>query len=289
MPKSLEVDVVTQLDATGKRPCLLFELGLSVTLRFAAYMTNQTFPTGGNVYTAKAIKAGSFSQSLEGQIDRITVNFDNVSRDMAAYANNQDFRGKSLVIKRVYLDAFGSADNYVEVFNGTMEAITGDISRLWLPITATSGKPLNRKSLVLPYQRLCPHRFGDDNCNTDGYADLTSLTASGTADSGSTTTLVDNALTQADDYWNYGKIKITKVIDAVSVDYWRITKDFGATEITFDVAMPFAIDSDCTYVVYKGCDKTWNTCGDNNNWGPSADNTANSLGCIHIEKKADSE
>ena len=286
MAKDLEVDVVTQLNAAAKRPCILVEMGLSFTLRFAAQMINQTFPTGGDVYAAKAMKVSSFNQSLEGQIDRITVEFDNVSKDMAAYANTQDFRGKSLIVKRVYLDAIGNADNYVEVFNGTMEAITGDITRRWLPVTATSGKPLNRKALVFPYQRLCPHKFGDANCNTDGKADLTSLTATGTAEGGSTTTLIDTALTEAEDYWNYGKIKITKA----SIDYWRIVKNFmAATDtITFDVAMPFAVDSDCSYVVYKGCSKTWDACGANNNWGPSSDNTANSLGCIHISKKADS-
>jgi len=282
MPKSLEANVITEMDAVSKRPCLLFELGLASTIRFAAYKVNVTFPTAGNVYTAKAITGGNVSQSLEGQIQRVTINFDNVSKDMASYANNEDFRGKTLVIKRIYLDTVGDVSYYNEVFNGHMER--PKFSRNWLTVTATSGKGLDRKILPFAYQRMCPWEFGAAKCNTDGNADLTSLTASGTADSGSTTTLVDNALTQADDYWNYGKIKITKA----SVDYWRVVKDFvAATDtVTFDVAMPFAIDGDCTYVIYKGCDKTWNACGANENWGPSADNEANFGGCLHISKKA---
>jgi len=284
MPKTLEAAVVTQMDAEGKRPCLLFELGLSTTLYFAAYKANVTFPTGGQVYTAKAIEIGNVVQAMEGQIQRITVNFGNVSKDMSSYANNQDFRGCSLVIKRIYLDAVGAAENYNEVFRGYMEQ-PQDIGRLWLPVTATSGKGLDRKMLNFPYQRMCPLEFGDTRCNTDGNADLTALTASGTADSGSTTTLVDNALTQADDYWNYGKIKITKA----TVDYWRVVKDFvaGTDTVTFDVAMPFAIDSDCTYVVYKGCSKTWDACGAGSAWGPSGDNSANFGGCVHVSKKSD--
>lgn len=286
MPKSLEAAVITQLDAVYKKPVLLFELGLSSTLRFAAYKTNITFPTGGNTYTAKNIEIDGISQSLEGQIERVTVKFDNVSKDMAAYANNEDFRGKSLVVKRIYLDAIGSADNYVEVFNGSMELPT-EISRYFLTVPATVGKPLNRRGLKTQYQFLCPWIFGGTECNTDSLADLTSLTASGTADSGTTSTLTDNALTQADDYWNHGRIEITKG----SKTYYRKVKDFDAATdtVTLDVELPEAVDNTCTYVLYKGCDQTWETCGANNAWGPSADNTANHAGCLHITKLADAD
>lgn len=284
MPKSISAEVITQMDATQKRPVLLFELGLSSTIRFAAYKTNIVFPTGGNTYTAKAIMIPNVSQILEGQIGRVTIKFDNVTKDMAAYAHNEDFRGKSLIIKRIYLDAIGDAAYYNEVFNGHMER-PSEISPQWLTVTGTLGKPLNRKVLSFAYQRMCPWIFGGVNCNTNGNADLTSLTASGTADSGSVTTLVDNALTQVDNYWNHGEIEITKS----GVVYYRRIKDFvdATNTITFDVAMPFAIDNTCTYVVYKGCDQIWDTCKSDNAWGPSADNKANFGGCIHITKKQD--
>jgi len=42
------------------------------------------------------------------------------------------------------------------------------------------------------------------------------------------------------------------------------------------------VDNTCTYVMYKGCDQTWDTCGANNAWGPSANNQANFAGCLHI-------
>lgn len=285
MPKDLPAAIITQLDAQQKRPVLLFELGLSSTIRFAAAKINVVFPTAGNTYTAKAIQVSGVQQSLEGQIGRVTVKFDNVVRDMAAYADNEDFRGKSLIIKRVYMDELGDVSYYNEVFNGYMER-PKDISRHWLTVPATIGKPLNRKALDVAYQRMCPWVFGGSECNTDGYANLASLTASGTADSGSTTTLVDNALTQVDDYWNNGNIEITKS----SVVYYRKVKDFvAATDtITLDIELPFAVDNTCTYVVYKGCDQTWDTCTGINAWGPSADNKYNFGGCIHITKKQDS-
>lgn len=284
MPKTLPAEIITQLDAQQKRPVLLFELGLSSTVRFAAYKVNVVFPTAGNTYVAKAITISGDSQTLEGQIGRITIKFDNTFRDMASYANNEDFRGKSITIKRVYMDALGNATYYNEVFNGSMETVK-EISRNWLVVTATIGKPLTRNTLEFAYQRMCPWVFGNSECNTDGYANLSSLTAVGTADSGSTTTLVDNALTQADDYWNEGNIEITKS----GVVYYRKVKDFVASTdtITLDVELTFAIDNTCTYTVYKGCDQTWDTCTGINAWGPSTDNKYNFGGCIHITKKAD--
>ncbi len=282
--KSLTASVITQLNATGKAPILLFELGLSSTLRYVAYKTNVIFPTGGVItYTAKTIILKGFEQSLEGQIDRINLQFDNVQRDMSAYADIEDFRGKSLIIKRTYADVLTNALNYVEVFNGSMER-PSEISPHFLSISATIGKPLNRLALKFPYQVMCPWIFGDSKCNTDGNADLTVLKATGTADSGSTTTLVDNALTQVDDHWNFGIIEVTKA----GKMYSRRVADFVAASdtITFDVELPFTVDGTCTYILYKGCDQTWNTCNDLNAWGPSADNTLNFGGCLHILRLA---
>ncbi|MFH1781013.1 MAG: hypothetical protein ABH835_00115, partial [Patescibacteria group bacterium] len=197
MPRAIPAAVITQMDAVGKRPVLLLELGLFSILRYAAYKSNITFEaTTGSVYTAKAIEVSGLSQSLEGQIERITIKFDNVMKDMAAYANHEDFRGKKLIIKRIYLDSIVNATDYNEVFNGDMER-PSNIGSQWLTVSAVSGKPLNRKVHDFAYQRMCPWRFGGTECNTNGLANLAVLTASGTADSGSTTTLIDNALTQA--------------------------------------------------------------------------------------------
>ena len=278
MPKSIPAQVITQMDAQQKAPCLLFELGLSSTIRFAAYMTDVTFPTAGNTYTAKKIKVSGMNQSLEGQIGRVTVSFDNVSKDMAAYAANEDFRGKTLVIKRVYLDAVGDASYYNEVFNGTME-IPSSITRHMLTVSATNGESLNKNLLKFPYQRTCPWIYGDDECNSDGLANP-AIGVFGTADSGSTTTLVDNALTQAEDFWAYGRIEITKA----GITYHRTVRGFAAASdtVSWDVALPVAVDNTTTYVMYKGCSKTWDACQSNQAWGPSGDNKLNFGGCLHI-------
>lgn len=285
MAKDLTESVLGQIGATRKRPVLLYEIGLTNPLKFAAYMSNVTFPTGGDVYTAKAIMLSGLERTLEGQINRCTVRFDDVLSDMSAYADDEDFQGKTLIIKRVYLDALANATDYIEIFNGFMES-PNDYDYAWLTVPATMGRPLNRRVIKFNYQRMCPWVFGGAECNTNGKADLTALTATGTAESGTVDTLIDSALTQAADFWNNGNIYITKS----GVIYRRKVKDFDAAtdKITLDVALDFAIDNKCTYEVFKGCDQTWDTCGASNAWGPSADNSVNFGGCIHLESQQNS-
>lgn len=392
--KALDANVVTQIDAQQRKARLLFEMALTgLTLRYAANISNITFPNGDTVYTAKAILFGGVSQSLEGQICRINVKFDNVATDMAAYVNTYEFEGRYLTIKRIFLDASNNAPaastEYAEVFHGKMEQ-PKDIGRQWLTVSATEGKPLNKQVLNDIYGKECRHTFGVGQCNKDGNADLTSLTASGTADSGTISTLVHTALTQADDYWNYGKISVTKsgttyirkvkdfvanissqgtitmagvavadetfvidsqtftwkasrvnagevtiganaaaavtnIVTAVTADLATVTAVDGAGDTvvvtaatagsagnsivfteastnmavdgagtlgtttagadsvtTFDIALPVAVDNTTTYVLLKGCPKTWDACQANSAFGPSADNKLNFGGHIHI-------
>lgn len=283
MAKDIPAQVIAQLDASERRPVLLYELGLASTVRFAGSNINITFPTAGDVYTAKNIILGSVKQSISGFIDRITVKFDNVAQDMAAYVSSQDFAGKSLVVKRIFLDEIGVATYYDEVFRGIMERPSGNaISMRWCNVSAVSGKFLNQKPYFRKFSKQCGWNFGGKECNYAGNADLTSLTASGTADSGTTTTLVDDALTEVESHWKFGTIKVTKA----GVNYYRYVTGFtaGSDTVTWIAELPFAVDGDCTYQIWKGCPKTWDSCGANSAWGPSVDNELAFGGFIHIGK-----
>ncbi len=78
-----------------------------------------------------------------------------------------------------------------------------------------------------------------------------SYQVNGTADSGSTTTLVDDALTQADDYWNGGYITFTS---GKNYGETRQVTDFTASSdtVTFSPALPYAVDSTSKYRLTVG-------------------------------------
>lgn len=275
MTKSIDNTVITQMNAEQASPVMLVRIDTSAVLYFATSKSNVTFPSGGggDTYTAKAIAFDGYSQDVSGNLQRIKLRLDNVAKDMAGYAVSYDFQGANLNIKRVYRDALGSADYYDEWFNGPIESFEFDYH--WMHIVARDGAPLSRRCPKRIYQRLCPWTYGGTECNRDGYTDITSapLKATGTADSGSTTTLVDNALTQASDFWNYGTITCTKSGTTES----RIVYDFDAAsdEVSWSIPMSFAVDNTTTYVLTAGCNKTTAWCRNN---GAHTSNNINNYG-----------
>jgi hypothetical protein len=274
------VNTSAQIAANASMPILLAEIYLVAgTLRFAATRSNVTFPTGGSVYTAKGFQYNEIETSLEGQITELDIAFDNVLQDMHGYNAVERFDGKKLIIKKVYNGDLTSGSNYREIFNGFMQE-PYEIGKQWLKVKAVRGKPFQRRMLQQYFQRQCVHLFGDAKCNYNGYANLNTLKATGTADSGTAQTLRDNALNQTNDYWNFGRIEIT----VSGVKYYRKILDFDASidTLTFDVPLPIAVVAGMAYTVYKGCSLTLDACKRTYAYGPAMNNSENFKGFIHI-------
>ena len=278
MAKTLSTAVQAEQAAQQKRPVNLVILELDAgTLRYASSRTNVTFPSGGDVYTAKALGYGNVQTSSEGQIGRLTVKLDNTARDMAAYAAATAFKSRVLTVRKIYRDASGTTD-YEEIFTGWMEEPTFDYN--WISIPVTSGNPLSRRYPHRTYGKLCDLQFGGSICNVDGNADLTGapLYVTGTSDRGGTTVLYDNALNQVNDFWNHGRLVCC--ISGSSEE--RIVKDFSGGTVTFDVPFSTYVSGSTKYSLKAGCPKTWTACSGVSAWGPTADNTLNYGGFLHI-------
>lgn len=120
----------------------------------------------------------------------------------------------------------------------------------------TIGRTLDEKTDLLAQQAAESIDFQVMAIMTNGMnhrrADAdTSYQVEGTADSGSTTTLVDATLTEADDYWNGGYLIITAGTNYGSV---RQVSDFVASTDTVTVSEAFekAIDSTSQYRLVVG-------------------------------------
>ena len=283
--KSLAVAVTTQMQAQEKRPVVLFEIGLSqTTLYYVADRVGITF--AGIYYTPKAITLSSIGQSSEGQINRIDLNFDNVNRDMSAYAQYSTFDGKPLIIKRVYRDAVSGTTHYNEIFHGTMEEI-GNIASIWFPITASSGKALYQRALLSEYQRSCRYIFGDVNCNISGFSDLTSASnyAKGQVLSGGTghfiiNTAVGSVTGTNNDIFKYGTIKVG--LSGTTYNRTCTAWTSATSKATWRVGLPVSIDNSYAYEIYKGCPKDLDACTAAFAFGPISDNRINFGGFLHI-------
>lgn len=279
--KSLPSAVTDQMNAQQSAPVLLFTLGFSTPLYYAASKANIIFPTGGQTYTAKAITFDRLQQSSTNNTYTLTVRFDNTSKDMASYAGTYEFQGTVLNIKRIYRDALGGATYYDELFNGTIE--TYEMNYYWCVISARSGVSLSSRCPSKIYQKKCPLTFGGSECNRDGNADITTspLKITGTADSGTTTQLTDSILTAPAETYKYGILTCTKS----GTTETRTVIEYGLHRLTVDAAFSFAIDNTTTYTVIAGCDKTFYTCGSFTTWGPTADNSLNYGGYPFVGKR----
>jgi len=277
--QELETLVQTEVDAEWSRPVNIVEIALNAgTLRYAATNVNIVFPTGGNTYTAKAMDFGNIKGGINDQIEECDVALDNVSADMQGYNAAEPFDGKRLTWKKIYRNVLGSALYYAKKFDGYMTE--PDFTKQWCRIKCVRGKSLDRRLLTGIYAQECQNMFGDAKCNYSGFANLTSLTASGTADSGTVSTLTDSDLTQVDDAWNFGRIEIT----ISGIVYHRRIVDFDAATDTlyFDVPLHTAVSAGNAYQVWRGCNKTRNCCNAAYAYGPAASNVANFRGCQHI-------
>jgi len=69
----------------------------------------------------------------------------------------------------------------------------------------------------------------------------------------------------------------------------RNVEDFEDTGnvVTLDIPVPTSIVSGDTYVIKKGCPKTWEACKGSYAYGPSSDNSQMFKGFIHMAKNID--
>jgi hypothetical protein len=252
----------------------LLELALaSGTLYLCDAIANITFPTAGNLYYAWRFSFDSIKNHITGEVDRVSFSFDNTDLTFRAYTDTDDFQGCRLTLRLIFADLLGSADYNMVKFTGLMSAPV--INEETVDIEVSS--PLIRLGGTIPkrrYQNNCSAKFADigkdvTECTAGMDAgEIVTLIGSvdGTADSGTTTTLVDAALTEADDYWRYGTVEFTSGDNDGEI---RSVTDFVASTdtVTLSYTLPHAVVAGDTYTIKKGCNKTSAWCHvHHNNW-----------------------
>jgi len=283
--KELDNNIITEIDASQKTPIILVEQYLDgATLRWALAKENIIF--GGFTYFAKTFTVDDVDFSFEGQLDKVSLNFDNIDSAFDAYIEAFDFESRPMFIKRIYLSGEleeipSNPEMYNEVFYGEMEQPTDSDGRN-INITAVSGYSLDKGMLNQYYGSFCQRKFGDRLC-TVNLADENYYFKKGiVSGEGTTSKFKTNSLLEADNFWKHGNVKLN--IDG-SI-YNRKVKSFSSNgasgEVTLDIGIIETIDLGSTFEIKKGCDFTWETCSGNNTWGPSGENTLNFFGFIHI-------
>lgn len=273
MARTLSTNVAAEAAKDQNRPVELYQVYLDpATLFFAAHPENVPYydESGQPVtYYSLGLSRSSVKTNMDTKVDEVTVQLDNVTREMSAYLAHTEFVGRRLKIIKVFrqslpdglmlpwqpapiIDAkyYGGPADHVVIFDGIMDAPV--ITETAMQVTVVSK--LDMLGFRVPrrrYQRPCNWKFGSAECGIS----LASVTVSGTvqAISPDGLTLTLSGRTEPQDYFKDGVLIINS-------EWQRVVSSNGAT-IVVDYSFINAQVGDA-YSMRRGCDKTFETCRD---------------------------
>ena len=249
------------------RPVEIFDIYLgsqtaedSNTLHFVNFYRTVNFfqyiSHSAQAYLSLGISRSSIKRTSKNEIERVSFKIDNMNRGMGAYAAEQDFRNKRIVVRLIFRDYLDSYLDTKVVFDGFIQAIM--FGQKSCEATATPKISSLTFETGWPYQLNCPNRFGDSYCQINKEHALNKV--SGTVTGGTTSTVIDSVrLTQANDYWNFGTITF---LTGLNTGVSRKIVDFvlATNTLTLDYALNNVPVAGDTFTLYRGCDKTLTMC-----------------------------
>ncbi len=252
MSRALSGNVAVEAAKDQNRPVELYQIYLDAgTLFFAAHPENiDYFDENGTptTYYALGLSRSPVRTNMDTKVDEVTVQLDNVTREMSAYIAHAEFVGRRLKIIKVFLEYLANPADHVVIFDGIMDAPT--ITETAMQVTVVSK--LDLLGFRVPrrrYQRPCDWKFGSAQCGANPGA--VAGTVVSISPDGLTLTLSSRA--EGTDYYKDGVLTIEG-------QWQRVVSSNGAT---FTVSYPFVgVEPDDTYSLRRGCDKSLETCRD---------------------------
>ena len=255
----------TEASGDHNRPLELIDLYLDNTSYYYAANNTQNVSffnaiSGDAVtYEATAITRDSSRTSTGLDIDSIQLGIANVDKTIIDRVQAQEFRGRRIVIRKVFSNMLSSTGDAVTIFDGLMDSPVITNKVVSMSATPRIGS-LNRKAPSRWYQLLCNWKFGSTECGID-----TSLYSKNkTADANCTTVKIVGAdIDEGAGHWRRGYVEFTSGTGL----YTRQTiKTSGTGFIDLDGPLPFTPSEGDEYTVKVGCDKSLYMCsGDYSN------------------------
>lgn len=216
---------------------------------------------GGNTYTCTSpkIQRDRVKISVGMIVDSLSMTLFAGVTDMIQtvpfpqFIANGGFDGAVVQIDRCFMPTYGDTSaGVVNVFIGRVSDVTP--SRTEIRLTISSMMEL--LNIPMPrnvYSPGCIHNLYDAGCG----AIKASYGASTTAASGSTTTVLNCALTQATGYFDMGTITFTSGQNAGTS---RTVKNYTVGVFNLIEPLPHTPAISDAFTAYAGCDKTSATC-----------------------------
>jgi len=270
MAYSLPAPLVAEKGNTQVAIAELFDFVLDTQiLKFTSYTKDVSFfDLQGNpaTYTAIPLARDGAETNLDMRVDTIRVTVDNVTKAMSSYIANNEFRGRRLVIRRVFTNLLSDKTYYQPIFDGVMDRPLIGNTRAQIEAVSRLGF-LSRMGPRRMYQLRCNWRFAvappDSGCaNGIAASTLKDKKATQNVDAGSTATVIKDAnRTEAVNYW---KIAIVTMVagTAANIGLKRRVVASQAGQFTVDVALPATPASGDKYDLERDCDLSFEDCRD---------------------------
>jgi len=257
MSRTIPTDIATEI---AKESFASYEIYIIVLDNTTVYFTNHdqeiTFFDLNNAsqkYTPLAITRNDIHYDTDSFINHVTVSLDNINQALGSYVANNEFRGRRMVIRKVFENFLDTSSNYVTVFDGLMDRPSLSETSVAVDVVSRGGT-LARQAPRRMYTVSCGWKFGSVECNYD----IEGNSATGVADATTTTTrLVDSARVESDNHWKYGEILITS---GTSINQSRRVVISSGANITVDVAFASGLQVGDHYKIRRGCSKTFVWC-----------------------------
>ena len=261
--KTLSAAFRSEASGDANQPIEIYDLYLdSETVHFVNYDKNITYFDIDNVstsYIALPISRQEYERSLDNPINSIVIGIANVDKSISAYLASNDFRGRRLVIRKVFADKLTSSSDNVVIFDGVMDTPSASEQTVQVNAVDRIGT-LTREAPRRWYQLLCNNKFGDTACFQGKTSGDMYATGNYICSAGSSVSQIKSAsLTQANNYWIDGEIQITSGQSALKKR--KITgSNSSANTANLDISLPFAPAVNDTFTIRRNCDKTHFRC-----------------------------
>lgn len=169
------------------------------------------------------------------------------------FAFNGGFDGATVQVDRCFMATYGDTSaGIVNIFNGDVS----DVKPSRYEITLAVSSKIERLNIMMPrniYQPGCTHTVYDAGCGIV----KASFSASTACASGSNTSMLNCALSQAIGWFDTGTISFTS---GGNTGVSRSVKSYTVGVFNLSYPLPFLPLVGDTFVAYAGCDKTQATC-----------------------------
>ena len=248
----------------ANKPVEIYDVYLdSQTLHFSAFDRDLSFfdPDGNaQTYTALGISRNPIKTSVETKVDSCTIRLDNVNRAMSSYIASEEFRGRKIVVRKIFADISGTwtKDDDIYLFNGIMDKPVVGEGAMEVGCVSRAGT-FELECPKRSYTLLCPWKFASSGCVDGLSADTLYALASGTVTAGSTATVIkDTNRSEETNYWRYGEVEFTSGDNNGAKRNVETSTANDSFEV--DISLSTVPSAGDTYEVKRGCDKTITRC-----------------------------